>query len=733
MKPVYLDYNATTPLDREVADFMIPFLKDNFGNPGSTHSFGTKARLVINEARKKVAALLNCSPSEIIFTSGGTESNNLAITGYARANRDRGNHIITSQIEHPAVLEVCRELENEGFRLTYLPVSRSGHISVEELLDNLTESTILVSIMHANNETGVIQPVEEISALLKAKNIAFHCDAAQSAGKIEIDVKRQDIDLLSLAAHKFYGPKGVGALYIRHGITIRKILFGANHEMNLRPGTENLLEIAGMGKAAEIAARDLKENSIHMAAIRDKLYELLTSAIPNCIRNGNPDKCLPNTLNISFPGLDAATLLAELPDIAVSAGAACHAEDVSLSHVLKAMGIEDDLAMGTLRISSGKHSSLEEAVGAAEILSRKIKELTHKDDQVPYLPQEEDNIKLTRFTHGLGCACKISPRILEDILKDLPVPSDPNILVGTETSDDAAVYKINEQTAIVQTVDFFTPVVDDPFEFGEITAVNALSDVYAMGGKPLFGLNIVAFPPHRLPVGVLKKILEGAESVAKEAGISLLGGHTIEDNEPKFGMVITGVVHPDKILRNSGARADEAIILTKKIGTGILSTAVKRGLCSENTKAELYNSMRLLNKKAAEILTQYPVSACTDVTGFGLLGHLNEICKASEVSAEIFSNLIPWLPDAENFAAEGIIPGGTYNNLNYLDPSVQFSNKVPEHIRYLLADAQTSGGLLFTLPDKYADAAVKSLNEAGVFAGKIGNIQALSTISLKIV
>ncbi|MGC9344178.1 MAG: selenide, water dikinase SelD, partial [Bacteroidales bacterium] len=565
MNAIYLDYNATTPIDNEVADFMIPFLKGKFGNPSSNHSFGAEAKRAIQDARQHVANLINCRASEIIFTSGGTESNNMALRGIAHAYRTKGNHIITSSIEHPAILEVCKKLEKERFQVSYLPVGSDGKVKLDDLKKEITSSTILVSIMHANNETGIIQPIKEISAITREYGIIFHCDAAQSAGKIETDVKDMGVDLLSLAAHKFYGPKGIGALFIKEGIKLEKLMYGANHERNLRPGTENLLEIAGMGKAAEIALRDFKKNLTNMKSTRDYLYDLLSNSIEDAFWNGTPESTIPNTLSISIDGLDSSTLISELPEIAISAGAACHADDVTLSYVLQAMKIPDTRALGTLRISTGKNTSRNEIEEAAKHLSEKINLLTGKNES-PFVNSELE-VKLTRYTHGLGCACKISPRILEEVLKNFDQPDDRNILVGMETSDDASVYSIDEKTAIVQTVDFFTPVVDDPFEFGAITVANALSDIYAMGGKPLFGLNIVAFPPHRLPLSVLENILKGANIAAKEAGIYIIGGHTIEDNEPKYGLVVTGLINPTKILRNSTAKPGDSIILTKKIGT----------------------------------------------------------------------------------------------------------------------------------------------------------------------
>jgi cysteine desulfurase len=274
-KPIYLDYNATTPIAEEVAEAMKPYLTEFFGNPSSSHYYGYQTKKAIEKARQQIADLINASPDEIIFTSGGTESNNFAIVGSALANKNKGNHIITSKIEHPAVLEVCDYLKSIGYEISYINVDKYGIIDINELQNKITSRTILITVMHANNETGSIQPIEEISKIAKTHNITFHSDAAQSIGKIDVDVKKLGVDLLSIAGHKFYAPKGIGALYIKRGTNIKKILYGANHERNLRPGTENVLEIVGIGKAAEIAKRDLKKNYKHLIELRNLLFSNL--------------------------------------------------------------------------------------------------------------------------------------------------------------------------------------------------------------------------------------------------------------------------------------------------------------------------------------------------------------------------------------------------------------------------------------------------------------------------
>ncbi len=714
MNPIYLDYNATTPIDKEVADAMRPFLDEYFGNPSSTHTYGIKTKLAVENARRQIADLISCEPSEIVFTSGGTESNNFAIRGIAFAHQDKGNHIITSSVEHPAVFEVCRYLERFGFEITYLTVDKYGMVNPKDVEAVIKDETILISVMHANNEVGTIQPIEEIAEIAKKHNVILHTDAAQSLGKIEVNVDEMGVDLLSIAGHKLYAPKGIGAIYIRSGVTLEKLIYGADHEQNLRAGTENVLEIAGLGKACEIAGRNLDKNAAHYQKTRDYLHNLLKEALPQIQLNGHPDKRLPNTLSISFPRVEANTLISRLDGVAASAGAACHAESIDVSAVLEAMLVPLDYAMGTIRFSTGRDNTMPEIKKAAEEIITAVKELSPKEkEDINIKISDTKEIKLTHYTHGLGCACKIKPQNLEKVLKTLPGFFDKNVLVGTETSDDATVYKINDETAIVQTLDFFTPIVDDPFDFGAIAAANALSDIYAMGAKPLFALNIVGFPEDTLPLSVLEQILKGAHDKASEAGINVLGGHTIEDPEPKYGMVVSGVIHPDKIIKNEGAKPGDAIVLTKPLGTGIISTAIKRGLVDDSLRKEVTALMSQLNKTAAEVMEKYEIHSCTDVTGFGLLGHLREMSKASRCNVNIVFNNIPFIREAKSLAAAGIIPGGTFNNLDFVKNDVDFGSMTRTN-QLLLCDAQTSGGLLVVLNSSIAGAYIEELARAGV-------------------
>ena len=374
--PIYLDYNGTTPMDPHVIEAMEPFWETEFGNPSSSHWYGIVPKKAVETARRQVAALLDCTPGEIIFTSGGTESNNHAITGVARAYRAKGNHIITSRIEHPAVLEVCRSLENFGYETTYLPVDNQGLVSESDVEKSIRPETILITIMHANNEVGTIQPVEKISRIAKEYGIIMHTDAAQSIGKIPTLVSTLGVDLLSIAGHKVYAPKGIGALYIRQSVTLEKFCHGAGQEMGLRAGTENVSAIVGLGKACEIAARDLNKSMKHMKMLRDRLHDGLFCELEQIKPNGHPDKRLPNTLSLSFKELEANRILEEIGlDVAASAGAACHSDTVEISHVLRAMNIPLDWAKGTLRFSVGRMTTVEQIDNAIQVIVHAVKKL----------------------------------------------------------------------------------------------------------------------------------------------------------------------------------------------------------------------------------------------------------------------------------------------------------------------------------------------------------------------
>ena len=378
--PIYLDCNATTPIHPEVADAMRPFLDNYFGNPSSSHDYGMAARQAVDRARQQVARMLGCSANEIVFTSGGTESDNYALKGYAWANRERGRHIITSAIEHPAILNVCRFLEAKGFRVTYLPVDRYGQVQPDDLEQAIGNDTILVSIMQANNEVGTIQPISTLSKLARSRQIAFHTDAAQSIGKIPCKVAELGVDMLTVAGHKLYGPKGVGALYVREGIALEPLLHGAGHEQGRRAGTENVMEIAGLGKACELIAQAGAEQHAHLLRLRDSLHKQLTENIPDLRLNGHPDLRLPNTLSISFAGINAGDLITALHDqVALSAGAACHGNSITISQVLQAMQVPVEWARGTIRFSAGIFTTAADIDRAAGLVAAAVARLRSQD------------------------------------------------------------------------------------------------------------------------------------------------------------------------------------------------------------------------------------------------------------------------------------------------------------------------------------------------------------------
>jgi selenium donor protein len=315
----------------------------------------------------------------------------------------------------------------------------------------------------------------------------------------------------------------------------------------------------------------------------------------------------------------------------------------------------------------------------------------------------------------------------------MPVPEDESILVGTDTSDDAAVYRIDDNNAVVQTVDFFTPIVDDPYRFGAIAAANSLSDIYAMGGRPLFALNIVGFPSNRLPIAVLEQILKGALDKAKEAGIAIIGGHTVDDTEPKFGLAVTGLIHPDKIITNRAAWPGDVLVLTKPLGTGILSTALKRGLLEENETELLVETMAALNDKAAEAMQEHCAHAATDITGFGLLGHLLEMMTGSKTSAVVQAGRVPYLSRVKELATSGIIPGGTNDNFDFTSVHVSYDDRLSMTGRLMLNDAQTSGGLLIAVAAEQEQALLKSLKQRGVTAAvTIGRVIDETDVRIKI-
>lgn len=362
MKHIYLDHNATTPMNDEVADEMTLFLREGWGNPSSIHWAGREPRKGIDHAREQVAALLGCTTPEVVFTSSGSEGNNLAIKGVAYAKKKKGNHIITTKVEHPSVITTCKYLEREGYEVTYLNVDRDGMIDLGELEDAITDKTILISIMYANNETGVIFPVKEISAIAKKHKVVFHTDAVQAAGKVTLDVKEIGCDLLTLSGHKLYGPKGVAAIFQRKGVRLTPLIHGGHHERNRRGGTENIIGIVGFGKACEIAMRDIDAVAARLIKLRDKLETGLLEAIPVISVNGARDKRVPNTTNISFEYIEGEGLLLSLDmlGVAASSGSACTSGSLEPSHVLTSMGVPVEISHGSVRFSLGRDTTEED-------------------------------------------------------------------------------------------------------------------------------------------------------------------------------------------------------------------------------------------------------------------------------------------------------------------------------------------------------------------------------------
>lgn len=375
--PIYLDNAATTPIDPKVLDAMLPFLKENFGNPASlTHPFGATVDAAVQSARQQVAKLIGAQPSEIIWTSGATEANNLAIIGTARKYRQRGNHIITCQTEHKAVLDSCAYLEQSGFEVTYLPVDQEGMLDLDLLKSSITDQTILISLMAANNETGVLHPLTEIGNLTSNAGVFFHCDASQAAGKIPIDVREMKIDLLSINAHKLYGPKGIGCLYLSERDPVVRpepIIYGGGHEKQLRSGTLNVPGLIGLAKACELGIKKMNDESQRLKTLADQLEKTIYDQLPDVKRNGHPIHCLPQIRNLSFAQTNSETLMLAMPDLAVSSGAACTNTTVEPSYVLKAMQLDDDRAKCSLRFSLGRFTTEDEINTATDIVINAVK------------------------------------------------------------------------------------------------------------------------------------------------------------------------------------------------------------------------------------------------------------------------------------------------------------------------------------------------------------------------
>jgi len=381
--PIYLDHNGTTPLLPDVVDAMLPYLREHFGNPSSGHVYGVRAHKAVERARAQVAALLDCDPGEVIFTSGGTESSNLAIHGVldAVSSTDPNRRsIVTSVIEHPATEKPCAWLERSGHRVRRLGVDEFGRMRIADAENFIDETTALLTVMHSNNETGVLQPVTELAALARAAGALVHTDAAQSVGKVPVSVGDLDVDLLTVAGHKLYAPKGIGALYVRKGTPLEPFMRGGGQERGIRPGTENVASIVGLGTACAVAQRDLDQSAARMKQLRDALWRRLADAIPGLALNGHPELRLPNTLNVRIPGASGDAVLAGAPTVAASTGSACHAGNTSASAVILAMGVDPDEALGSIRMTLGRSTTEADISRAAEALIRAWRE---QDEAAP--------------------------------------------------------------------------------------------------------------------------------------------------------------------------------------------------------------------------------------------------------------------------------------------------------------------------------------------------------------
>ncbi len=370
MKRIYLDHNATAPTNPEVVKAMLPYFEQSFGNASSTHGFGREAHEAVAAAREQVANLVGAEPANIVFTSGGTESDNLAVKGIAAAHEKKGKHIITTQVEHHAVLNTCAYLEKHGFDLTYLGVDKQGKIDLDELRDSIRKDTILITVIHGNNEIGTMQDLDKIGEIAADKGVIFHTDAVQTCGKTPLDVVKSNVSLLSMSGHKVYGPKGVGALYVKKGTRLAPQMLGGHHESNRRAGTENVPGIVGMGKAFEIAAESLKENAERITGLRDRLQKELTGRIDETVVNGHPNDRLPNTLNICFRYVEGESMIMmlDMKGVAVSSGSACTSGSLDPSHVLLAIGLTHEVAHGSLRFSLGTGTTREDVDYVADVL-----------------------------------------------------------------------------------------------------------------------------------------------------------------------------------------------------------------------------------------------------------------------------------------------------------------------------------------------------------------------------
>ena len=576
--------------------------------------------------------------------------------------------------------------------------------------------TALVTIIHAQNEIGTLQPVAEIVRQVQSVGALIHTDAAQSIGKVVVDVNKLGVDLLSIAGHKLYAPKGTGALYVRRGVKLPPLLVGASQERGLRPGTENVAYIVALGEACRLASMTLEKASQQMAFAANHFFRTLQQNIPEIALVGHPTERLPNTLNVLFPGVRSSTsgILSRcfrfervrLP---------CRQRRASA--ILLALGIPREKALGTVRLSLGRSTTIEDVSTAAARLVGTWHSL-QRSAPVRVLERRIDERhaanRLSHLSHGGGCGCKLAPSVLQQLLSNHPTATPyKQLLVGLETGDDAAVWQLDNGTCIIATTDFFMPMVDDPYDFGRIAASNAISDVYAMGGSPIMALAILGMPVDKIPPEMVRRILEGGASVCSAAGIPVAGGHSIDSPEPIYGLAVIGISSKANIRRNSDAKAGDRLILTKALGVGVYSAAFKKNALSRAAYDEFIASTTLLNRVGTRLGEDPDVHAMTDVTGFGLLGHALEIARGSNMTVRIDPSRLPYLKDAATLAQNGFVTGASGRNWKSYDTSVTLPAGTPDWQRQLFCDPQTSGGLLVSCAPAHADELLKTIVAAG--------------------
>ena len=707
----------------------------------------------------------------MFFTSGGTESNNIVIYGAILNAIRAGiaePHVIISAIEHPSVVEVVREAKRYfNVRESVLGVDKLGLVNLEQLKEMLTPETCLVSVMLANNEVGTVNQNKAIKEIVDAHNARkdskiftiYHSDCSQAAGKIPIHA--HECDCASIAGHKLYAPKGIGVLYKRTGVELTKLIDGAGQERGVRPGTENVLYCKALGLASEISMKEVGDRMARHAELVEAIYSELRS-LRHVVHGFAADllrdnrfvqyfrehteypQCLPNTLSISFVNVPAQFVIAAVQDrVCVSAGAACHSDRVELSAVLRAMGVSNEDGQGTLRITVGDGLKKEDCVRGARIIADAVRGYTGQKETVPQQPvvsksTEENHVSdmvsgkntkkfvpescpiqedaavpaenkrqnMLTFTQSLGCACKLRPQLLDRVLNLIDFGTDPRVPVTSATRDDACVFT-TEDGMFVLTIDFFAPVVKDARDFGRVAAANAISDIYAMNGRPLVAIAAAGFNSTRLSEASMKDILSGASEKCQEAKIIIAGGHTIEAPEPFFGLAVIGQVQNPNMLRRNvipEAKCPAYLVLTKQLGTGMVVAAEKYGLLDKleygramyenavRNMAQLNNSVCLLSE--ADVAA---VCALTDVTGFGLAGHLSEML-GDQLSADIYFDEIELIPHvAELYSGYMEVVRPTTNNFEYATARGIRLVAENQYQMDVVCDPSTSGGLLYAV------------------------------------